>query len=198
MAPQLLGGCVCELYHNLAETEAMKKLAGKSTLLGAALLLSAASTTFAYTLDSVYAKARLPNSGSDTVLDWVHQATGDNTLTFEDEIAGYGDWTYDSDLQQYFTSIDPATEWFVVKTGNIKLSPTNYDHFLFQNIGELDLAVFSAADFGGDFAIGKISHTRTYEGDTPTASVPEAGSLSLLAAGLLGLAATRRFAARRA
>lgn len=170
----------------------MKRIIRK--LLWAALLSSAASTSFAYTVDTVYAKADLANAGAGTVLSWIQQVTGDNTLTFEDELQGSGGWSYDSNLKQYFATIDPATEWFVVKTGNLKLGPTNFNHFLFQNIGELNLAVLTAADLGGDFSIGKISHTRTYDGGT--ASVPETGTLGLMAAGLFGLIATRRLSRR--
>lgn len=67
------------------------------------------------------------------------------------------------------------------------------DHFVFQNLGSLAWGVFNFGDLGFSGSvesIQKIGHVDQFYGDTTT--VPEPGTISLLGAGLLGLAMLRR------
>ena len=182
----------------------MKSLYGRvKNFAAAAILMLPMAHASAYTVDTFIAKAdagatgsALAGSGDADVLAWVKLVTGNNSLfQIGGDILG-STFQYDSGLSQYFATIDSDTDYFIVKTGNIKVgaAPNNYDTFLFQNIGELNLAVVTMSQFCGsstscEFNIGKFSHLRQY-GDSTT--VPEPGSLGLVAAGLAGLAWARR------
>ena len=164
----------------------------------AALALVLSANTHAYIVDTYIAGTKAGNSGDATTLNWVKSVTGNSNLVQTGSVSGSGAWSYDSILKQFYTAIDSTTDYFIVKTGNLKLA-SGWDTFLFQNIGELSLAVVERSQFCGnssscEFNIGKFSHLRTYDGST--AEVPEPGSLALLAAGIAGLIATRRYTAK--
>lgn len=159
-------------------------------------------------LDTLLASAKLSNSGDDTELDWVNQvllnmgkiSAGEEFTTMVKTNAMTGAWfktepTSSSDPAYLpywaydFGGESPA--YYFVKTGNLKLDPTNFEHFLYENLDSMLWGVIDLSFNGMVVAdIGKISHVGSMgTGETvpPPPAIPEPSTLLLIGTGVLGL-----------
>lgn len=173
----------------------------KATLAASLLAVSSAVLAIPYTTvggaDQFLGQTKAVNSGDATAEAWAESVVG-SSLTFIDKDDGFSDWlAVDNDpvgTNLYAMSVGTDVDYFLVKTGKIG----EVDTFLFRNISELAYLVVDLKHFGDtfDIKVGKISHTNLYSDGVTTDqhSVPEPSSLGLLAAGILGLVAARRFA----
>lgn len=180
----------------LSRGMSMKSMARAKKIIGVAALL-AVTNSWGYTisggttdvggLDTLLGySSGLVNSNPTTETNWVNSILNpDTTFTLKEETVSYqqvdggGAWAFA--LQS-----DPG--YYVIKNAKFWA--------LFQNEASLDWAVFNTLLLPGGINLGgdgqfTISHVSEFGGST---SVPEPGSLALIAAGALGLAATRRFA----
>jgi hypothetical protein len=144
----------------------------------------ALSLTDAGGYDLLVAETSLPNSGSDTQLNWVNDVLdGEFILTTATVL---GSWIDISDANATFAYAISGmdTDYFLIKTGNVT-KDANRD-FLFQNIGDLSWAVINLNEMGFKKIenINGVSHIDTY-GNAP---VPEPATMLLLGSGLVGLA----------
>lgn len=147
-------------------------------------------------LDTLVASTNLGNSGDATELAWVNSILEpDVSWVIKSETPEGSGWiltnttgVYAFDLKQ---TIGPS-EYYLVKTGNNQSLNPN-DTFLFKNESSLDWAVVDlTSSFGTGYSIkniGKFSHIDEFNSST---QVPEPGTIVLLGAGLLGLAAFGR------
>lgn len=128
----------------------------------------------------------LINSSPLTETEWVNSILNpDTAFTIKTEDVSYsmvdggGAWAFELQSDPGYYIIKNATFWA-----------------FFENKAAMDWAVFnleglpSGMNLGGEGQM-TISHVSEFGGTT---QVPEPGSIGLIAAGLLGLAATRRFA----
>lgn len=142
--------------------------------------------------DNLIASANLGKSGDPDVAKWVSDQLG-STVAFGDKTecdsgCGWESVTGAAAIDLYAFELMTPASWFLVKTGTG--SESGARHFLFENIGSLEFAVFSLSQLGfsGDVTITKVSHVSEF-GST---SVPEPSAVALLGVGLLGLALGRR------
>lgn len=180
--------------------------------LATAALLSVGSAAFAtpISLDSIggadklVAWASLSNSGDASERAFIasYLDVAPNSISYSHLSSGEsggksGAWDPvigQSSLYAFdFDSDAPA--YFLIKTGagvGVEGIVGTFTHFLFENVnalsyGVIDLSLFTRTQ--GKLEIGVVSHVSTSGKAT---SVPEPGTLGLLAVGLAGLAFARR------
>ena len=155
-----------------------------------------AAPTWAYTIDNGVTDVgdldslvqwidTLSNSSPQTETQWINSILNpDTTFTLKTEdvmysaVDGGGAWAFE--LQS-----NPG--YYIIKNANFWA--------FFENKAAMNWAVFNLEGLPDGMNLGgagqmTISHVSEFGG----AQVPEPSSISLIAAGLLGLAATRRFA----
>lgn len=144
------------------------------------------------TADNLIASANLGNSGDTDVANWVSEQLG-TSVTFGEKTecdsgCGWESVTGTSATDLYAFELTNSPAWFLVKTGNG--SSIGARHFLFENVGSLDFAVFSLSQLGfaSNVTITKVSHVSEF-GST---AVPEPSAMALLSLGLIGVALGRR------
>lgn len=187
----------------------MKKLL--TTVLAGVAMLVTATTASAYSisgndiggLDQYIAGEVLGNSGDAVEVSWVNQelnayfgvttynfTVGDLTKYDTEDGAGWVETDQFDPERVVAFALETAPAFYFVKTGNLQSGP--YDTFLFANNASLDWAVLDLdTSFGAGYeirGIGKFSHN----GELGSAPVPEPGTIILLGAGFLGLAAYGR------
>ena len=155
-------------------------------------LLAFASTGWSLTMADVGSQdtlfnnttaiADLPNSGTQTELDWVNSVLGTSFTADVVTITTAADWTAVDGTNFWAFSLQTDPAYFFIKTG---AKPGDPDHFLFTNNDSLDWAVIALSDLNIESVtnVGKISHV----GEVGGTSVPEPGMLMLFGTGLLGL-----------
>ena len=153
-------------------------------------------------LDNLLAAETLKNSGEATEEAWIESilgtdidytqfgsiSEGDNWQSVTDGISG--DYAFDF-------GIDFLPEHYLLKLGSGNGTGVEFSHYLFENLDSLQYAYVNLEMFGEGVRlenIGIVSHIGSSggcEGDCET--VPEPGMVGLLAIGLLGMVARRRF-----
>lgn len=139
-------------------------------------------------VDPLVNAASLPNSGYATELAWVQGFVPGASLTVYDAV-DYSWVLADGQTAIWASALQDSPDYFFIKTGAGAPGPGVNDHFLFQNLAELNYAVVNFNEAGVVIRnIGAISHV----GETNGTSVPEAGALITFASGLIGLVGYRR------
>lgn len=139
--------------------------------------------------DTLKASTYLSNSGDAYELAWVKSILGpdvDWEIKYDVTESVWKQTT--EEARTYALDLADSPDYFLIKTANGSIT-----HFLFENQASLDWAVLNLDDsFGTGYTIkniGKLSHVVEFDNATP---VPEPGTIVLLGAGFLGLAALGR------
>jgi hypothetical protein len=163
------------------------KIKSTGLALASSALLFCAGSASAYTIDEFVASTDLPNSGAGTTNAWVSSVLG-GTWTLSDDI-GFTMLAVPGVAGQWYVNVAPNTPgYFLLKFGTGSTDATA-NTFLFRNVGELSLLVWSNSDVQ-DLTVngGRLSHVRL----GGEASVPEPATLALFGLGLLGVGLARR------
>ena len=168
-------------------------------ILSSSLALSSAAWSIPLStvggVDTLLAQTSLPNSGAETEISWIEGVLGISLSNFnytQTSVTASDFAQVDGQDGSFAFELDAPTDWFLIKIGSNSGSPST--HFLYDNVFNLNYAVINLTAMGfsskNTFNIGKISHI----GTGTAVTVPESGSLSLLAMGLgiLGFALVRR------
>ncbi|HAR95436.1 MAG TPA: hypothetical protein DCR97_05670 [Deltaproteobacteria bacterium] len=160
-------------------------------------ILMITGTAWSYSVGSTdvgeldtFIRAAKVNSGNEE--SWILNELNWSSVTITG-VTGWQNTATPGVIAVDFGSVQP--EYFFVKTGyvGVRTPPkTTPDHFLFENVGNLNWGVISTQlSYDGLKIknIGKISHTGYTD---PVTSVPEPGSLLLLGLGLIGVGAVAR------
>jgi|GEM_PF-1440256 len=143
----------------------------------------------AVTIDTLLYETKLADSSKSTELEWVNGLLGGGfTFLYKDENLS-GEWTNEGEGRIYSHALVNSPAYFLIKTGQV--TDDKNTHFLFQNIGELNLAVInlSAMGFNTISNITGVSHISEFGGSTP---VPEPATMLLFGAGMAGLVGVAR------
>jgi hypothetical protein len=144
--------------------------------------------------DNLLESAFVDNGNGDE-LDWIQDYFNDDTLTITESEIVSGSWDVLEDQPYgFFAELVAPYEYYFIKigTGNFPTGSLNGDHFLYQNVGDLDYAVVNGMQWFNsldgvtlaNINFGRISHT---EG-VGAAPVPEPSTIVLMGLGLVGLA----------
>ena len=183
-------------------------LAAGVVMLGMVGMAQASYMSTVGPVDEFYSMGDLGNSGDNTELDWVNSVLvggGYDDFLFKDENMSDA-WTSVTDESgkalpgiYAYDLKDSPSQYFVIKTGTGNKDP-QFDHFLFENVGNQQYAVIDLNAFGGVKIknIGKVSHINGVGGGGSSA-VPEPTTMALLFGGLgvLGYNTFRKKFARK-
>lgn len=139
--------------------------------------------------DTLKASTYLSDSGDADELAWVKSILGpdvDWEIKYDVTESVWKQTT--EEARTYALDLADSPDYFLIKTNNGSIT-----HFLFENQASLDWAVLNLDEsFGTDYTIkniGRLSHVVEFDNATP---VPEPGTIVLLGAGFIGLAALGR------
>lgn len=142
-------------------------------------------------VDPIVSKISLKNSSESEEMLWVEEVLGEAVnLSYKND--GNFDWNLVDDKSTiYVQDLETTTEYYLIKTGNIK---NGYTHFLFDNLSDLSYAVIDLTDLGTNLKninIGKVSHIAEFSNYTP-APAPEPSTMLLWGIGFVGFAGVYR------
>ncbi len=148
-------------------------------------------------IDTLLDQTKLDKSDEKVEKAWVEGVLGfEVTISYELSDSEESDWT-GIDLLGGGVSdtiwaheLGHTAEYYFLKMGNLKIFPTNFTHYLFNNLLDLSYAVIDLTEFGAeakDINIGKVSHLSGFG-----SPVPEPATMILFGFGLLGLAGIGR------
>jgi hypothetical protein len=147
--------------------------------------------------DDLLAAESLKNSGEATEEKWIEDVLGfdiDYAQLGSISDSSYWESVVGGELGDYAFQFDDGfnPEYFLIKLGGGKGAGADDTHYLYDNLASMEYAFINLSDFGEGVTLtnfGIISHAGTSGGT----SVPEPGVIGLLAIGLLGVVARRRF-----
>lgn len=164
-------------------------------------------------IDKLIAETVLGNSGDAVELAWVQSVIGntygwdpsaDKYEVFESEWEAVDGLFTQNDKGEsvpyvYAHGLKNAPDYFMLKlaAANSGSTTDGNDHFLFENLEEMDWAVVSLQDMNFELKfvsnVGKVSHVGEFGGQL----VPEPATMMLFGTGLAGLAGMVRRKSRK-
>ncbi len=172
------------------------------SLFSAVVLLVFSTSAFAVlmgvagSVDDKIAQTTLGSSGEAVEEAWIESVLGFDITYTQLTTGGGANWEPVSDgaagdyAFDFGSGVEP--DHFLVKLGGGGGAGADNSHFLYDNLLTMQWAYVNLADFGSGVSlmnVGVISHVGTSDGG---GSVPEPGTLLLMALGILGLGYSAR------